>query len=335
MSGTPRWALAIHGGAGTLRRQDLTPDVERAYLDALGVVLSAGESVLTAGGSALDAVEAAVVVFEDSPLFNCGRGAVFTADGRIELDAAIMDGRTLEAGAVATVRHVRNPVRLARAVLERSPHVLLVAEGAEAFAREQGVALVDPGYFWTARRWDQLVATRRALGEDVTSLSEDTRFDPGAAMPVADDRSTDTVGAVALDAAGHLAAATSTGGLTNKRPGRVGDSAIIGAGTYADDRTCAVSATGVGEAIMRVVVAHEVAARMRHGGQTLEQAADEAILHALVRVGGAGSGGLVAVDPQGRVVMPFNSGGMYRGCVVDGGARVVGIHRALAEPPAR
>jgi L-asparaginase / beta-aspartyl-peptidase len=287
-------------------------DAERPYLDALHRVLDAGAAVLAAGGGALDGVETAVALLEDEPLFNAGRGSVFTADGGIELDAAIMDGRTLAAGAVACVRTVRNPVRLARAILERSPHVLLAGDGAEAFAREQGIAPVDTRYFWTARRWERFVAMKRDLGEDV-------------AWPEAE--STGTVGAIALDGAGHLAAATSTGGMINKHAGRVGDSPIIGAGTYADDRTCAVSATGTGEAIMRALVAHEVAARMCHRAETVEQAAEAAVMEELVRVGGAGSGGLVALDRAGRVAASFNTDGMYRGWVLAGGARFVRFQR--------
>ena len=312
MTATPRWALAIHGGAGTLHDTAGASDAERPYLDALHLTLDAGAAVLAAGGTALDAVEAAVALLEDEPLFNAGRGSVFAADGSIELDAAIMDGHTLAAGAVACVRTVRNPVRLARAVLERSPHVLLAGEGAEAFAREQGIAPVDARYFWTARRWARFVAMKRDLGEDVAGP---------------EGESTGTVGAVALDGAGHLAAATSTGGMINKHPGRVGDSPIIGAGTYADDRTCAVSATGTGESIMRALVAHEVAARMRHRGQTVEEAAGAAILEELVRVGGTGSGGLVALDCTGRVAAPFNTDGMYRGWVLAGGERCVRVRR--------
>ncbi len=324
----PRWALAVHGGAGTLRWQDLTPDAERAYRDVLGQALDAGVATLAGGGSALDAVEAAVVVFEDSPLFNCGRGAVFTADGRHELDAAIMDGRTLAAGAVAGLQRVRNPIRLARAVMERSPHVMLIGEGAEAFAREQGIALVAPEYFWTARRWAQLVATKRALGEAVPARPEDSAVDPELGLGGPDDGTLGTAGAVALDAGGHVAAATSTGGLTNKRPGRVGDSPIVGAGTYADDRSCAVSATGSGELFIRAAVAHDVAARMRYGGQTLAEAASAVVTETLVQLGGAGSGGLVAMDACGNVAMPFNTEGMYRGWAFADGTRMVAIYRA-------
>jgi beta-aspartyl-peptidase (threonine type) len=312
MSEAPRWALAIHGGAGTMHDLDGAPGAERPYLDALHVVLDAGAAVLAAGGGALDAVETAVALLEDEPLFNSGRGSVFTAEGRIELDAAIMDGRTLAAGAVTCVRTVRNPVRLARAVLERSPHVLLAGDGADAFARELGIAPVDSGYFWTARRWERFVAMKRDLGEDVVGP---------------DERSTGTVGAVARDGAGHVAAATSTGGMINKHAGRVGDSPLIGAGTYADDRTCAVSATGTGEAIMRALVAHEVAARMRLRGESVEEAADGAVMEELVRVGGPGSGGLVALDRAGHVAAPFNTDGMYRGWVLAGGERDVRFWR--------
>jgi beta-aspartyl-peptidase (threonine type) len=322
------WLLAVHGGAGTLRRDDLTPAAERAYRDHLGQALDAGAATLAGGGNALDAVEAAVVVFEDSPLFNCGRGAVFAASGRHELDAAIMDGRTLAAGAVAGLQRVRNPIRLARTVMERSPHVMLIGEGAEAFAREHGIALVAPEYFSTARRWAQLAATKRALGEGVPTRSEDTAVDPELGLDVPDDGTLGTAGAVALDAGGHVAAATSTGGLTNKRVGRVGDSPLIGAGTYADDRSCAVSATGTGELFIRAVAAHDVAARMRYGGQVLAEAAGAVVMETLVRLGGAGSGGLVAVDARGHVAMPFNTEGMYRGCAAADGTRMVAIYRA-------
>ena len=298
-SSRPRWALAVHGGAGTLPRRDMTAETERTYRAALERALDAGQGILDGGGAALDAVERAVVCLEDDPLFNAGRGAVFTADGRHELDASIMDGRTRAAGAVACACRVPNPIRLARLVMERSPYVLLVGEGAEAFAREQGMDLVDPGWFSTARRRAQ-----------------------------AGDRTIGTVGAVALDAAGHLAAATSTGGLPNRRPGRVGDSPIIGAGTYADDGSCAVSATGTGELFIRAVAAHDVAARMRYGGQTLADAARGAVMDTVGGLGGAGGGGLIAVDAAGEVAMPFDTEGMYRGCAVAGGPRRVDIFRA-------
>jgi beta-aspartyl-peptidase (threonine type) len=327
LSGAPRYALVIHGGAGTIRRQDMTPAVERAYTEALHAVLAAGRAVLERGGSALDAVEAAVVLFEDSPLWNCGHGAVFTSDGRNELDAAIMDGRTLAAGAVAGLHQVRNPIRLARAVMERSPHVMLVGEGAERFAREQGIELVEARYFWTARRWAQLLRTKRERGEDVSTLSEDMGVDPGVAAGYPDDREVGTVGAVACDVEGNLAAATSTGGMTNKRCGRVGDSPLIGAGTYADNRSCAASATGHGEVFIRAVATHDVAARMLYAGRTLAEAAEAVVMGALVAVGGPGSGGLVAVDARGNVTAPFNGEGMYRGWVVAGAEPVVKMYR--------
>jgi L-asparaginase / beta-aspartyl-peptidase len=323
----PRWALALHGGAGTIRRPELTAAVEEEYRAALDRALDAGIAVLDGGGGALDAVEAVVVTLEDDPLFNAGRGAVLTADGRHELDASIMDGRSRGAGAVAGVRRVRNPVHLARLVMERSPHVLLVGEGAEAFASEQGVTLVDPGWFSTARRRAQLAATRRELGTDATARSEDTALDEAGTDRGPDDGTMGTVGAVALDAGGHLAAATSTGGLTNKRPGRVGDSPVIGAGTYADDRTCAVSTTGTGELFLRAVAAYDVAARMRYGGQALAEAAAGTIMESVAGLGSTGGGGLIAVDGQGSVAMPFSSEGMYRACAVAGGERRVGIFR--------
>jgi L-asparaginase / beta-aspartyl-peptidase len=327
VSGAPRWALAVHGGAGTIRRENTAPEVEKTYTDALHAVLALGRAILERGGSALDVVEGVVTAFEDSPLFNCGHGAVFTADGRIELDAAIMDGRTRAAGAVAGVGRVRNPVRLARAVMERSPHVMLIGEGAQRFAAEQGLALVDARYFWTARRWAQLLRTKAERGEEATGLSEDTRVDPGLAGGYPDEREIGTAGAVALDVDGNLAAATSTGGLTNKRPGRVGDSPLVGAGTYADNGTCAVSGTGVGEVFIRAGAAYDVAARMRYAGQTLAEAADAVVMGSLVTLGGMGSGGLVAVDARGDVVAPFNGEGMYRAWVVAGGAPVVKIYR--------
>ncbi len=320
-----RWTLAVHGGAGTLRRRDLTPAAEQNYRAGLERALDAGAAVLAGGGGALDAVECAVACLEDDPLFNAGRGAVFTADGGHELDAALMDGRTRAAGAVAGVRRIRNPIRLARLVMQHSPHVLLAGEGAEAFAREQGVALLDAGWCDTPRRRAQLAATKRALGEAVAARSEDSALDPGPTDGDPDDGAVGTVGAVALDGAGGLAAATSTGGLTNKRPGRIGDSALIGAGTYADE-TCAVSTTGTGELLIRAVAAHDVAARVCYAGQTLDEAA-RAALDTVSRLGGVAGGGLIAVDATGAVAMPFDTDGMYRGCATAGGLRRVGMFR--------
>ena len=287
-------ALALHGGAGVLRR-DKPGAPHRAALEA---ALEAGYEVLKNGGRSLDAVTAAVVVLEDSPLFNAGRGSCFNAKGEIELDASIMDGATLAAGAVAAVRRIRNPVLAARAVMEKSPHVLLSGQAADDFAGKQGLALEAAAYFHTEAR---LAALKKGL-----------------------QRHHGTVGAVALDAQGNLAAATSTGGYTGKLAGRVGDSPIIGAGTYADNRTCAVSGTGWGEAFIRVALAHEVSSRMRHLNEPLQKAAQSA-LKQVKRIGG--DGGLVAVDRRGNIAMPFNSEGMFRACVGADGRRVVKIYR--------
>ncbi|MEG1832327.1 MAG: isoaspartyl peptidase/L-asparaginase [Burkholderiaceae bacterium] len=301
--------IAIHGGAGTLRRADISAEQEAAYRATLVESLAAGEAVLARGGAALDAVEAAVRVMEDSPLFNAGRGAVFTHDGRNELDAAIMNGATLEAGAIAGVTRVKNPVTAARRVMEQSGHVLLIGSGAEKFVELAGGELVDPEYFKTDRRWGEL---QRALAAETMALSEDSALGP--------DRKFGTVGAVALDCHGHIAAATSTGGMTNKRYGRVGDSPVIGAGTWAEDSTCAVSCTGHGEFFIRANTAGDVAARMRYLQHDLAQAADGAI-ERLGELGGRG--GLVSLDGSGRVHFAFNTEGMYRGAqTVDGTAEV-------------
>jgi beta-aspartyl-peptidase (threonine type) len=296
-----RPVIAIHGGAGTLRRGAMTTGESRRYRAVLEQALHAGYSILRRGGSSIDAAVAAVVVMENSPLFNAGRGAVYNAAAEHELDAAVMDGATLRAGAVACVRRIRNPVLAARAVMERSPHVLLVGAGAERFARRQGLAMVPMDYFSTRRR---LLALRRAPRTEADRHG--------------------TVGAVALDSSGRLAAATSTGGYTGKLPGRVGDSPIIGAGTYAEDATCAVSCTGLGELFMRSVLAYDVSARMRYQRRPLARAAAEA-LRSLARLGG--SGGLVAVDRRGNVAMPFSSQGMYRGSIDRNGRRTVAVYR--------
>lgn len=312
--------LVIHGGAGTIRREQMTPERDREYRAALTEALQAGYRVLQAGGSSLDAVAAAVKVMEDSPLFNAGRGAVFTADGRNELDAAIMDGRTLNAGAVAGITRVRNPIDLARAVMERSPHVMLIGAGAESFAEQQGLEMVPPEYFRTQARWEQL---QRARQQERIELSETPR-QPQAAGDL-DDHKFGTVGAVALDRAGNLAAGTSTGGMTNKRWGRVGDVPIIGAGTYASNESCAVSATGHGEYFIRNVVAYDICALVRYRGLPLAAAADAVVMEKLVAQGG--SGGVIALDRQGNLAMPFNSEGMYRGYVDAQGRAVVMIYR--------
>ena len=304
---TPMISIAIHGGAGVITRSSMSAADEAAYRADLARALDAGYEVLQSGGASLDAVTAAVRILEDSPLFNAGRGAVFSHDGINELDASIMDGRTLRAGAVTGVRHVRNPVDLARLVMERSPHVLLPGEGAEEFALEQGVELVPRNYFHTERRWQQL---EKARSGDRYSSAEIGYFG--------------TVGAVALDAEGNLAAATSTGGMTNKRWGRVGDSPIIGAGNYADNNACAVSATGSGEHFIRTVLGHEIAALVKYRNLPLEDAARQAVHGTLKAVGG--EGGVIAVDRAGNISMQFNTEGMFRGARDSRGRREVSIY---------
>ncbi len=298
-------SLALHGGAGTIPRGSLSPEKETEYTDALKAALDAGWSILQSGGSALDAVEATVVFLEDTPLFNAGRGAVFTHDGTHEMDASVMRGDTREAGAVAGVQGVRNPVSLARLVMEKSGHVLLAGRGAEEFAKAQGVRFEADNYFFDAFRHEQLQKAKAAGRVQLDHAVEEAENAAGL-----DEKKFGTVGAVALDTSGNLAAATSTGGMTNKRWGRVGDSPLIGAGTWADNRTCAISCTGDGEYFIRAVVAHEVAALMRHGGLSLQQACDVVVMRDLVEIGG--EGGLVAVDAAGNVCLPFNSEGMYR-----------------------
>ncbi len=291
----PRWTLVIHGGAGVIERARLQPSDDAAIRAALALSLEKGSAILAKGGSSLDAVDAAVRVLEDDPHFNAGRGAVFTYEGVNELDAAIMDGRDRRAGAVTGVTRTRNPIGLARAVMEHSPHVMLAREGADRFSVEQGLEQVDPDYFATPERLRQL---------DELKAKKLSWFDV--------DLKYGTVGAVAVDAAGHVAAATSTGGLTGKRWGRIGDSPIIGAGTYADDRACAVSATGAGEYFIREGVAHEICARVRLKGESVVQAAG--IVMAEIKALG-GDGGVIVVGPDGVGGWSFNTPGMYRGRV--------------------
>jgi L-asparaginase / beta-aspartyl-peptidase len=300
-------SIAVHGGAGTLAPADLTPENERAYRAGLECALRAGFAVLDAGGPSLDAVVAAVQVLEDDPLFNAGRGAVVAASGQHELDASVMDGRGLRAGAVTGVRHVRSPIALARLVMEHSPHVMLAGAGAEEFALEQGLAPVPNTHFATERR-------RREL----------ERFLQGE-LEAGRESLMGTVGAVARDSSGNLAAATSTGGMTGKKWGRVGDSPIIGAGTYAANDCCAVSATGHGEFFIRAAVAHEIASLMRYRGLDVIEAAEDVVMRQLVRLGG--SGGVIAVGRDGRIAMPFNSEGMLRGAMDSSGRLVTGLLR--------
>ncbi|MGJ7543473.1 isoaspartyl peptidase/L-asparaginase family protein [Variovorax sp. LT1R16] len=307
--------IAIHGGAGTVQASALDTAAAARYHDALQGIVRAAQALLNEGASALDAVCLAVALLEDCPLFNAGHGAVFTADATHELDAAVMSGADLAAGAVAGVSRLRNPVRAARAVLDDGQHVLMAGAGAEAFAIARGIAAVDPSYFSTAFRRDQL---ERARSAQRVVLDHD-----GA--PLNEDRKLGTVGAVALDVHGHLAAATSTGGMTNKRVGRIGDSPLIGAGTYADDRGAAVSCTGTGEAFIRIAAAYDVSARMRYAGATLTEAAETVVRQSLTGLGG--SGGLIALDATGRLCMPFNTEGMYRAHARGAEAPRSAIHR--------
>lgn len=308
----PEITMVVHGGAGTISRSSMTPERQKAYEEKLTEALVKGLGILQSGGTAVDAVETAVRVMEDSPLFNAGRGAVFTAEGKNELDACIMDGRTLEAGAVGSVTTIKNPISAARAVMEKSGHVLLVGRGAELFAAENGLEIVQPDYFFDQQRWEALLKAKEKQG---------------ALRPLPAERAVyfGTVGALALDEEGSLAAATSTGGLTNKMQGRVGDSPIVGAGNYANNRTCAVSGTGQGEFFMRLLVAYEVSALMEHGGMSLEEAAHKVVHEKLTGLGG--TGGLIALDKEGNVSMPFNTEGMYRGWVKEDGKVHVFMYR--------
>ncbi|MCG8708371.1 isoaspartyl peptidase/L-asparaginase [Brenneria sp. 4F2] len=311
--------IVIHGGAGALTRSAMSPEKERRYLAALRSIIASGQHILAQHGSALDAVTEAVRLLEECPLFNAGHGAVFTHNETHELDASIMDGRTLDAGAVSCVSHIRNPVLAARSVLENSQHVMFTAAGAEDFARRQHLDMVEPDFFSTEERRLQLHNAQSGTGKVVLDHDGQTQD------PIDPDRKFGTVGAVALDSDGNLAAATSTGGMTNKQAGRVGDSPIIGAGCYASNQTCAVSCTGTGEVFMRAVAAYDVAALMEYAGLSLQQAADRVVTEKLKRL--AGSGGLIAVDGNGDIALPFNSEGMYRGYGYIGKDPVARIYR--------
>jgi beta-aspartyl-peptidase (threonine type) len=292
--------LVIHGGAGTIEKDSTTPEMEKTYKDMLVRALEQGYEILNNDGTALDAVEATIRFLEDTPLFNAGKGAVFTGQGKNELDASIMDGETLNAGSVASVTTIKNPITAARAVMEKTKHLLLVGRGAEIFAAAQGLDIVDPDYFFDQRRWDQLLKVKESENASVD--------DPRTA-----EKKFGTVGALALDRRGNLAAGTSTGGLTNKMHGRVGDSPIIGAGTYANNKTCAVSGTGEGEYFMRNLVSYDVSALMEYGGMGVEEATEKVIHGKLTALGG--KGGIIVLDKNGRVAMAFNTEGMYRGWV--------------------
>jgi beta-aspartyl-peptidase (threonine type) len=312
--------IVIHGGAGTIRKADMTPALEKQYRDKLTEALTTGYAVLKKGGTSLDAVQAAIMVMEKSPLFNAGKGAVFDHEGHNELDAAIMDGSTLNAGAVAGVQHIASPISLARLVMTRSKHVLLSGAGAEEFAKSQGMSLVSQDYFYTKHRWEQL---QKVLERD---RKNNTRT-MNERWPLTGDEAFGTVGAAALDSHGNLAAGTSTGGLTNKYYGRIGDSPIIGAGTYANNATCAVSATGTGEYFMRLLVTHTISDLMQYKGMSLRQAADQVVMHELVDRFGVNTGGIIAIDNQGHIAMPFNTEGMYRGYIDADGKPVVMMYK--------
>jgi beta-aspartyl-peptidase (threonine type) len=324
----PRLGFIIHGGAGTITRASMTPEREKEYRDKLTEVVLAGYKALQNGKSAIDAVELAIRMMEDSPLFNAGKGAVFTADGKNELDASIMDGKTLKAGGVAGLHHVKNPITLARAVMEKSPHVLMFGDGAEVFAKEQGIELVDEKYFWTQRRWDALQKIKQQEKEQKEKEKKDKeqpkKVGEFNGYSERSEQVFGTVGAVALDKDGNLAAGTSTGGMDNKKYGRVGDSPIIGAGTYANNDSCAVSATGWGEYFIRVGVARDISSAMEYRALTVQSAADMTL--AKVKKLGA-DGGVIAMDKFGDMAISFNSEGMYRAYIDSEGKPVVEIYK--------
>ena len=318
----PRLGFVIHGGAGVITRGSMSPEKEKAYKAKLEEALLAGYKALQSGKSSLDAVEIAIRMLEDSPLFNAGKGAVFTADGKNELDASIMNGKTLAAGAVAGLHHVKNPITLARAVMEKSPHVMMVGDGAEKFAKEQNVELVDEKYFWTQERWDALQKILLEEKEKAASPKPKGLSENFAELPY---NKFGTVGAVALDKEGNLAAGTSTGGMTNKKYGRVGDAPIIGAGTYANNDSCAVSATGWGEFFIRLGVARDICALMEYRAVPIQNAADLVIKQKLQKLGG--DGGIIGLDKFGNIAISFNSEGMYRAYINSDGKPVVEIYK--------
>lgn len=317
-----KYVLVIHGGAGTILKKDMTPEKEAAYVTALTQALETGYAKLQQGKTSLDAVEATIHVLENSPLFNAGKGAVFTNKGRNELDASIMDGQTLKAGAVAGVTTIKNPISAARAVMEKSEHVMMMGDGANLFAKEVGLEIVDPKYFWTKERWDGL---QKAIKEDSTKAVLDHGSKKSSLKGIINrDNKFGTVGCVALDQKGNLAAGTSTGGMTNKKYGRVGDSPIIGAGTYCDNNTAGISCTGWGEFYIRNVVAKTISDLMEYKGYSVEKAA-KIVLDKVGEMGG--DGGLIALDKKGNVTMPFNTEGMYRGTVDANGKITVEIYK--------
>jgi beta-aspartyl-peptidase (threonine type) len=317
-----KYVLVVHGGAGTILKKNMTAEKETAYRAALTEAIKAGYNALKAKKTSLDAVEATIRILEDSPLFNAGKGAVFTNDGRNELDAAIMNGKTLAAGSVAGVTTVRNPISAARAVMEKSAHVMMVGAGAEKFAKEAGLEIVDPSYFKTEERWNSL---QKILKDDSIKKIQNKSGKKSLKLGIENkDNKFGTVGAVALDSEGNLAAGTSTGGMTNKKFGRVGDAPIIGAGTYANNNTVAISATGWGEFFIRNVVAHDISALMEYKGLPVEEASST-VLNKVARMGG--DGGLIALDHKGNMSMPFNTEGMFRGAITEDGRIEIFIYK--------
>jgi len=317
-----KYVLVIHGGAGTILKSNMTPGKEKLYKQGLQNALNTGNEILKNGGNALDAVEATIKVLEDDSLFNAGKGAVFTNEGKNEMDASIMDGKTLKAGAVAGVTNIKNPITAARAVMDKSEHVMMAYKGAEEFAAANGCAVVDPSYFFTTQRWNDLLEAKKE--DSLKALHKDSTTGL-LKQPDNHDYKYGTVGAVALDMNGNLAAATSTGGMTDKRFGRIGDSPIIGAGTYADNNTCAISCTGWGEYYIRLVMAKTISDRMQFGNESLKDAADEMIMKKLPALGG--DGGMIGVDKNGNFTMTFNTDGMYRGYVKSDGESKIEIYR--------
>jgi len=316
---TPNFGIVIHGGAGTITRENMSDSMELAYKTKLEEAIRVGHEILANGGTALEAVQRTINVMEDSPLFNAGKGAVFTNEGKNEMDASIMDGETLNAGAVAGVTVVRNPINLAYEVMVNSEHVMLSGEGAEAFAKKQGLEIVDPQYFYTENRYKSLERIRES---EKTELDHDNKT--AFHDPFINDSKFGTVGCAALDKHGNLAAGTSTGGMTNKRWNRIGDAPIIGAGTYANNKTCAVSSTGWGEFFIRGVVAYDISALMEYKGLSLQEAAREVIQNKIPAMGG--DGGIVAIDHEGNVAMEFNTAGMYRATMNKDGELEMGIY---------
>jgi len=314
---SPNFGIVIHGGAGTILKKNMTDSMEMAYKQKLEEAIRVGHDILKNGGTAMEAVTRTINVMEDSPLFNAGKGAVFTHDGTNELDASVMDGATLNAGAVAGVTRVKNPIDLAVEVMDNSPHVMLAGKGAEAFAEEAGVTLVDPSYFYTERRFQSL--------QKVKKIEKDRQVSATYEDPFIKDSKFGTVGCAALDKNGNLAAGTSTGGMTNKRWNRIGDAPIIGAGTYANNATCAVSSTGWGEYFIRAMVAHDISAMMEYKGISLQEAASEVIQKKVPDLGG--DGGVVAIDKDGNVTMEFNTAGMYRAHMNAEGELTIGIYK--------